>query len=221
MRTRDKLHPVDDYYDRLRLEIGWCGKDTLIRAVEAATEAMSSALSSNALRSDLHDAIAPTLRDAVLAGARRPRVELRELQTTVAQATAVRAGVVAEIVQLFLARLSGALTPALRQRLRDDLGDEWSALLIDPSPSSYRRSRSSPAFARGDRLVDARPGSMRPLADARPRPGGHVHSIANNDDPHRDTKLSSSRGMTPERYGRTLAMAEPGAGRRSLSDYEK
>ena len=212
---------MDDYYDRLRLEIGWCGKDTLIRAVQAATEAMSASLSSKALRIELHDAIAPTLRDVVLAGATRPRVELRDLHETVARATGVRAGVVAEIVQLFLARLCDALTPELRRRLRDDLGGEWSALLVDPSPSSYRRARSSPTFALGDRLVDARPGSMRPLADARPRPGGHAHSIANSDDPHRDTKLSSSRGMTAERYGRTLATAEPGAGRRSLSDYEK
>jgi hypothetical protein len=45
----------------------------------------------------------------------------------------------------------------------------------------------------------------------------HSHSVAANDNPHGDTKLSSSRGTTQEREHETLAEGHPSS-KRSISE---
>lgn len=63
-------------------------------------------------------------------------------------------------------------------------------------------------------LAGGRPGAQHPLATGNPESLAHRHSIAGSDDPHADTRLSSSHGTTQEREGRTLASGRPGAQRR-------
>jgi uncharacterized protein (DUF2267 family) len=68
-------------------------------------------------------------------------------------------------------------------------------------------------------LAGGRPGATRPIADARPVAGpdadkgeahpAHEHSPARSDEPHADTKLSSSHGLSQERVHRSLATARP------------
>ncbi|HLM72216.1 MAG TPA: hypothetical protein VK459_05985 [Polyangiaceae bacterium] len=53
-------------------------------------------------------------------------------------------------------------------------------------------------------------GSGHPLSEARFEPA-HTHSVARSDNPHEDTKLSSSRGLTQERLEDTLAEGKPGS----------
>lgn len=53
-------------------------------------------------------------------------------------------------------------------------------------------------------LAEGRPGSTHPIAEAAP-PSGHLHSVAANAEPHAETKLSSSHGLTQERLDETLA----------------
>lgn len=66
----------------------------------------------------------------------------------------------------------------------------------------------SAAPARRSTLAEGKPGSSHPIAEAAP-PSGHLHSVARNEDPHAETKLSSSRGLTQERFGETLATGSP------------
>jgi hypothetical protein len=47
------------------------------------------------------------------------------------------------------------------------------------------------------------------VSDA-PLAGAHAHSVARSENPHADTKLSSSPGLTQERLGDSLAEARPG-----------
>lgn len=71
---------------------------------------------------------------------------------------------------------------------------------------------------RGNTLADGRPGGTRPLSEARPGSRHPVseaapkdaqqHSVA-EDNPHGDTKLSSTDGLTQEREHETLAEGEP------------
>jgi uncharacterized protein (DUF2267 family) len=56
-------------------------------------------------------------------------------------------------------------------------------------------------------LATGKPGSRHPISEARP-PGAHSHSVA-EENPHGDTKLSSSEGMTQERLDDSLATAHP------------
>jgi hypothetical protein len=66
-------------------------------------------------------------------------------------------------------------------------------------------------------LAHGRPGSLHPIAEAAPA-SGHAHSIARNDDPHGDTKLSSSTGLTQERLRESLATGRPPGPERSVSE---
>jgi uncharacterized protein (DUF2267 family) len=65
-------------------------------------------------------------------------------------------------------------------------------------------------------LAEGHDGGRRPLADANPALLAHRHSVARNADPHSDTRLSSSRGLSQERENETLADGESGS-RRKLS----
>jgi hypothetical protein len=67
----------------------------------------------------------------------------------------------------------------------------------------------------GHTLAEGRPGSRRPLAEARP-PAGQADSVARTDNPHGDTKLSSARGLTQEREKESIATGSGGS-RRPLS----
>jgi hypothetical protein len=62
---------------------------------------------------------------------------------------------------------------------------------------------------RGTTLATGRPGSRHPVSEAH-EDRAHTESIARSDDPHGDTKLSSSRGLTQERLRETLAEGRPG-----------
>ena len=67
-----------------------------------------------------------------------------------------------------------------------------------------------------DDLAEGHPGSDQPLCAGNPAALAHRHSVARSSDPHADTKLSSTRGLTQERDEDTLADGKPGS-RRPLS----
>lgn len=66
-------------------------------------------------------------------------------------------------------------------------------------------------------LATGRPGSRHPLSESAPS-SGHTHSVAVNDDPHGETKLSSSRGLTQERHHEDLATGRPPSTTRPVSE---
>jgi hypothetical protein len=78
---------------------------------------------------------------------------------------------------------------------------------IAPEDEAEEAAAAGPAPGEGHTLADGRVGSHRPLSEAHPGEAqpGSVRAKA----PHADTKLSSSRGLTQEREGRTLAAARP------------
>ena len=72
-----------------------------------------------------------------------------------------------------------------------------------------------PAPAPRRTLAEGAPGSTHPISEAAP-PSGQSHSVAVNDAPHAETKLSSSRGLTQERLGESLATGRTPKPPRSL-----
>ena len=60
-------------------------------------------------------------------------------------------------------------------------------------------------------LAGGRPGSKHPLASSDTHTLAHRHSVARSDDPHADSRLSSTSGTAQEREGRTLASGRPGS----------
>jgi uncharacterized protein (DUF2267 family) len=103
------------------------------------------------------------------------------------------------------ARLVRVLPGSLgRQLLPADTGE------IPPHPIAHR----TPSFST---LAHGRPGSLHPLSEASP-PAGQTHSVARNDDPHGETKLSSARGLTQERHRESLATAKPPIVARTIAE---
>lgn len=106
-----------------------------------------------------------------------------------------------------------SLPEAVRVRLQRHLGPELGALFeprARPLPPP-RPVHGAPPIGpgHGTTLATGRPGSRRPLSEAR-EDRAHAESVARAANPHGDTKLSSSRGLTQERLRETLADGEPG-----------
>jgi len=100
-------------------------------------------------------------------------------------------------------RLVRALPEPIAERFREhDEGEPPPHPIVVAPPAST--------------LATGRPGSRRPLSEARPE-RAHAESIARSDDPHAERKLSTSRGLTQELLGRTLATGRPPRPSRSIA----
>lgn len=105
------------------------------------------------------------------------------------------------------------LSPATVTRLQKHapyLADLFERRLPPAAPPPPIHPDTAPAHD----LAGGRPGAHHSIATGNPENLAHRHSIASSDDPHADTRLSSSHGTTQEREGRTLANGRPGARRR-------
>lgn len=145
----------------------------------------------------------------------------RELFTRVARRMRANAGRAVEDTEIVLAALGETLGGERAKRLAKALPETAADLVLgkrDPDPSlevpAHPDSRRAP---RMNTIATGRPGSAHPVSEARP-PSGHSHSVAVEDAPHADTKLSSARGTTQERLHETLAEGRPPRPARVLGD---
>ena len=128
-------------------------------------------------------------------------------------------GMAKEHADIVLRAVGTALDEDLCARLVRALPEPVGALLLAPvrgapPPHPHAPSKHAPAVAS---LAHGRPGSRHPLSEAAPR-SGHAQSVARSDDPHADTKLSSSHGLTQEELGETLATGQPPGPTRPISE---
>lgn len=111
----------------------------------------------------------------------------------------------------------------LSEQLPRDLCATISQLLPESVADLFLRPSSTPPPAppphgvphggeRHHTLATGKPGSQHPISEAKP-PGAHSHSVGEQN-PHGDTKLSSSTGMTQERLDDSLSTAHPTPRRR-------
>lgn len=106
---------------------------------------------------------------------------------------------------------------ALAEELSDDavvalsssLPEPLAGWLVADAPEGREPAAIEPH--RTTTLAEGRAGSLAPVDEARP-PGAQAGSVA-DEDPHADTKLSSSPGTTQEREHDTLADGRPGSER--------
>jgi uncharacterized protein (DUF2267 family) len=181
----------------------------------AAASAVASVLT--ALRAELSsteaEALAEALPDELADQVRAGRYDGGgSLAVRVATAEQVTVAEAIERIACVFGALAELLPDATLERLAGALPSELARLL-------QRRSTGSRPPSHGLRtttLAEGRPGSRRPLSEARPRQG-QPDSVAASDNPHADTKLSSSGGLTQERERESIAEGRPGA-HRSLAD---
>lgn len=158
----------------------------------------------------LAEALPPSLGRAVLDSPHGRVFGVEELYQRVANRLGIRAGVAVEHTVSVLRTVAEVAGDDLVERLREDLPPDIDALLVVPEaaappPPIHRRPD-------GTTLAEGHGGSSRPLFAAK-ADRAHTHSVARNDNPHGDTKLSSARGLSQEREGDTLAEGKPGSKR--------
>lgn len=122
-----------------------------------------------------------------------------------------------EHVNVVLESLGAAIDDELRTRLIRALPKPIGDQLVPAQfgePAAYAEPVHAPRI---DTLAQGRPGSRHPLAEAAP-PSGQTHSVARNEDPHAETKLSSAQGLTQERLGDSLAAGRPPGPERPVAE---
>jgi uncharacterized protein (DUF2267 family) len=167
----------------------------------------------------------PDHERALLAGALPQRVakvlhahryggpfDILELYDRVARREGVPLGAAREHVQVVCRVLGEVLPEYVVRALQAAMPSAFAELFIvppAPGPLSHHAHVQPPALRT---LASGKPGSLHPLSESRP-PGAHSHSVAQERNPHQDTKLSSTSGMTQERADESLASAEPDTSR--------
>jgi uncharacterized protein (DUF2267 family) len=143
----------------------------------------------------------------------RPNESLPAFYERVAVRAGLAQGIAVEHAQCVCRALAERLGADARARISRHLPDALAPLLVPverEAPPPRRASPRSPPAPHT--LSEGRAGSQRPLAAAVPAPA-QAHSVASSDNPHGDTKLSSTRGATQEREQETLGEGRPGSKR--------
>jgi hypothetical protein len=154
------------------------------------------------------------LPDEALKALRSPREEPDVLDVdAVSRAVSERLGVplshAAELVPSVCRVVDEALDEEGRHHLRRNLPDSLVQTFERSKPHEATRLAGV-----GHTLADGEAGSRRPVSEA---DVAEEDSVAADDDPKGDTKLSGAKGIAQERRRRTLAEGKPGS-TRSIAD---
>ncbi len=191
-------------------------REAFFTALEVLGECLS-AEDARVLAGDLPDTLSKHVRPGV------GRCELRHAYRRMASRRGVHLGLAVEQVQVIGQVIAESITGPTLERLRlhsPELEELFAGSPTESAAPAQARNRN-----KGEahlRKPTGHPGILAqahsiarsddPHADTKlssSRGPAHAHSIARSDDPHADTKLSSSPGLTQEREGRTLSSAHP------------
>lgn len=181
------------------------------RIVDATLAVLGERLTSDESAA-LAGCLAVPLREIVAASAYDADFDAAELYERIRRRSGVSASLARENAQVVMTALGRGLPDEVVRRLDHALPEELAGLL-------HERDVGEPppaGAARGHTLATGRPGSRHPIAES-PATRAHSHSVVREDNPHGETKLSSTRGLTQEREGESLAAGQPGPSRR-ISD---
>jgi hypothetical protein len=163
------------------------------------------------------EALADALPDGFGAPLRAGRyAAVGSLAERIASAERISTGAARERVATVCRALAALLPAPILARVRHALPPDSAELLAPPAPEVPLEAHP---HAQRSTLAEARPGSTHPLSESRPRPS-QADSVVASDNPHGDTKLSSSRGLTQERENESIAAGRPGA-QRPLADADR
>jgi uncharacterized protein (DUF2267 family) len=135
---------------------------------------------------------------------------LEDFYARVAAREGTQDGFAREHAQSVCRALAEHLDEDARRRLAARLPDAVATLLALPEPpSGAAPTVHNPEVPRhAQTLAEGKPGSRHPLSEAAPQ-RAQEGSVVRSNNPHGDTKLSSSSGTTQERLAETLARARP------------
>ncbi|WP_257453772.1 DUF2267 domain-containing protein [Archangium lipolyticum] len=197
----------DELLSHVSAHAGLPGPEAAERTVRAVLEVIGERLAWPVVQSLAEDLPGPLA--AGLRGVTPHQVfNLAELHARVASRLEVRLGLAVEYTGVVCQFLAESLSPGTLHRLREALPEQMSALFAPREPGEpFEHVHVEPGHRT---LAEGRPGSRHPLSESRAE-RAHSHSVAREDNPHGDTKLSSAIGLTQEREQETLAAAHPGS----------
>ncbi|QRO00210.1 DUF2267 domain-containing protein [Archangium violaceum] len=196
----------DELLSHVAEHAGLPGLEAAERTVRAVLEVIGERLAwpvVQSLAEDLPEPLAAGLR-----GVTPHQVfNLAELHARVASRLEVRLGLAMEYTGVVCQFLAETLSPGTLHQLREALPEPMSALFTPREPGEpFEYVHLDPGRRT---LAEGRPGSQHPVSEFH-ADTAHTHSVAREDNPHEDTKLSSSSGLTQEREQETLAAGHPG-----------
>lgn len=220
-RSRGYATRVNDLQVLQRLEAltGLTVQSAMRRAVSMASRGLGAKIRSDVVR-QLSAGLPTILATPLRLGVSEPASSLDGLYARVGEASGTRLGVALELTQTVFAVIAELASSEAVERARNALPHAWAELLHPPVPTRADDRPPAPHGIEpgsGHTLATGRQGSHRPLAGSLP-PRGQHDSVASTNDPHADTKLSASRGLSTERHGETLADGRPGSIDHPLSD---
>ncbi|AUX36966.1 MULTISPECIES: DUF2267 domain-containing protein [Sorangium] len=199
------------FVEEVQRRAGFEGRDEAERAIAATARTLGERLlerEAAAVAGGLPGPVAVAVRGAAYQG----DFDRDELYDRVARREGAPRGFGMEHAQAVCQVVGEALPEAERLRLQRHLAD-WADLFTPRAagapPPRPVHAPAPPEVGHGSTLATGRPGSRHPLSEAHPATA-HAGSVARSDEPHAETKLSSSRGLTQERLGDTLAEGRPG-----------
>jgi uncharacterized protein (DUF2267 family) len=178
------------------------------RATRAVLQVLAQRLSrseAQALADELPSALAPALRE----GRFDHEFDLSELYARVACLEGVTLGFAVEHTLSVCQVVAEAISADALGRIHRALPDPMAALFT-PRPVTIDEALPRHAPAHRDTLAEGHPGRRGALGVAG-RERAHSESVVRAENPHADTKLSSSRGVTQEREHESLATGRPGS----------
>ena len=202
-----------DFFDQVMSRAGFDRRADGERAIAAVLETLGACLGARereALAGELAEALrAPLTRHEPAGGFDRA-----ELFSRVALRENVALGFAIEHTEVVCELIAEALPDGALDVLRAEVGAELAALFVrrasprlpHPPPHRHPLAVDAPDMS----LSGGRPASFQPLSEARPE-DGQTHSVARESNPHADSKLSSSPGLTQERLGESLAAGRVGS----------
>ncbi len=210
--------PGPDIVDRVAEEAGIPSRPDAEIALVTALEALGAMVSY-----PRRDTVAAALPDLAAEPFKRRAYDSSAgaggLVDGVARGEQVNPGAAIEHLGAVLVVLRDTLSPDLFRVFVSELPEGVAAFVPAHRSSGSAPPKAGPHGERAHRLSDARPGSSHTVTEAASDPRAHTHSVAKTDDPHVDTKLSESQGLTQGREHESLADGHPGA-HRTLVDPE-
>jgi uncharacterized protein (DUF2267 family) len=181
--------------------------EQLHTAIDATLAGLGGQLSAH--QAALHSALGERWMEAIERGRKGSPESMQEVLMRIVEDTGLPQSRSVELVDSVLTEVAAHLSAHGLEELCRALPSPWASKLVPPStPARSRSPGPVPTAVGGGRtLATGKPGSGHPLAESKPSQG-HAHSIANDPDPHADTKIGSTHGVESDT---TLAKGAPGS----------
>ena len=209
-----EIHNLDDFVGEVQRQTGLAPAQGL-RLIRRVLGSLNEVLVEDELTT-LRGCLPAALQAALSARAGRATSSVDRLFARVQRLEFARRPVAIERTEI-VCRLLGAMLPAdVVLRWTRDLPAPVAALFLATVPAGLPADVPAPRPAPPRRpppvstLATGRPSSDHPVSSARPE-RAQRQSVVRADEPHADTKLSSSRGLTQERLHETLAEGAAGS----------